>query len=192
MARVPTTSSVGVVEGDDVGAAAGELEGVAAEAGAGVEHEVARAQAESVEADRQHQRQQPVGRSRRSLATLAGIASTSRYWSTVSSAQCRQVQRSTHAPATGGADAGAQRRRSSRPRRIAAASASTSPALALQHRLAVAAGDLGQGAAVGGDEADAGGHRLDRRQAEALVEAGHDGQLGLGVQLDDALVGDAR
>ena len=35
------------------------------------------------------------------------------------------------------------------------------------------------------------GHRLDRRQAEPLVEAGHDGQLGLGVQLDDALVGHA-
>ena len=33
-----------------------------------------------------------------------------------------------------------------------------------------------------------GRHRLDRRQAEALVQARHDRQLGLGVQLDDPLV----
>ena len=59
---------------------------------------------------------------------------------------------------------------------------------ALQHRVAVAAGHLGQRAAVGGDQADAGRHRLDGRQAESLVQAGHDGQLGLGVELDDALV----
>ncbi len=61
--------------------------------------------------------------------------------------------------------------------------------LALQHRVAVAAGHLGQRTAVGGDQADAGRHRLDGRQAEAFVQAGHDGQLGFGVQLDDAFVG---
>ena len=62
---------------------------------------------------------------------------------------------------------------------------------ALQHRVAVGAGHLGQRASVGGDERRAGAHRLDGGQAEALVEARHDGQLGLGVQLDDPLVGHA-
>jgi hypothetical protein len=36
-----------------------------------------------------------------------------------------------------------------------------------------------------------GAHRLDGGQREALVERGDDGELGLGVQLDDALVGHA-
>ena len=41
-------------------------------------------------------------------------------------------------------------------------------------------GHLGQRASIGGHQADASAHRLDRREAEALVEAGYDGQLGLG------------
>ena len=179
----------GVVEGDDAGAAPGELEGVAAEAGAGVEHQVARAAAPSlVEADRQHSAAARCGAAWR---RCAGIASTSRYCSTVSSAQrlhssARRTRRRPAAPTR------ARSSGSSRPRRIAAASASASPAAALQHRVAVAAGDLGQRAAVGGDERRCRSHIASiAGQAEALVEARHDGQLGLGVQLDDALVGDA-
>ena len=44
-----------VVESDDVGALAGDLVGVTAEAGPGVEHKVAGLQAEAVEANGQHQ-----------------------------------------------------------------------------------------------------------------------------------------
>ena len=51
--------------------------------------------------------------------------------------------------------------------------------------------DLGQGAAGGGHEGDAAGHGLDGRQREALVERGDDRDLGLGVELDDAVVVDA-
>ena len=60
-----------------------------------------------------------------------------------------------------------------------------------QGGVAVGADDLGQRAAGGGDERHAARHGLDGRQREALVERRHDGELGLGVQLDDALVGDA-
>ncbi len=60
---------------------------------------------------------------------------------------------------------------------------------ALQHGVSVTAGDLGEGAAIGRHERRTRGHRLDRRQAEPLVQARHDRQLGLGVELDDALVG---
>ena len=123
------------------------------------------------------------------LATFWGIASTSRYCSTVSSAQRRHVQRSTtrRRPAS---PTRARSSGSSRPRRIVVGERVGVAGRALQHRLAVAAGDLGQGAAVGRHEGGASGHRLDRRQAEALVQARHDGQLRLGVELDDALVGD--
>ena len=58
--------------------------------------------------------------------------------------------------------------------------------------LAVGADDLGQRAARGGDQRHAARHRLDRREREALVERRHDRDLGLGVELDDALGGDAR
>ena len=178
----------GVVEGDDVGAAAGALEGVAAEAGAEVEHEVARAAApSSVEADGEHVRSRPfrrelgdVRRHRQHLAVLLD--------GELGAAPPRPAVE--HALAAGGADAGAQlgvveAAADRRGQRLGVAGR------ARQHGLAVGAGDLGQRAAVGGDERRAGGHRLDRRQAEALVEARHDGQLGLGVELDDALVGDA-
>ena len=127
-----------------------------------------------------------------SLAWFWGMARTSRYWSTVSWAQWRQLQRSITRcrPA---APMRARRSASSRPRRDAWRPARRRrPAGQLKHGLAVGAGDLGQGAARGGDQADAGGHGLDRGQREALVQAGHDGQLGLGVELDDALVGHAR
>ena len=191
VARVPTHLVGGVVEGDDVGAAPGQLEGVAAEPGAGVEHEVARAQPESARRSKrigQHRVSRPL---RRSLADVVPA------WPAPRGTARRSARRSA-ATSSARRPAGGRRRRRGRaargrrgrggsPRRATSAS----PAAALQHGLAVAAGDLGQGAAVGGDEAGAGGHRLDRRQAEALVEAGHDGQLGLGVQLDDALVGDA-
>ena len=56
-----------------------------------------------------------------------------------------------------------------------------------QAGLVVAADDLGDGAAGGGDERHAARHRLDRRQREALVERRHARDLGLGVELDDAL-----
>ena len=96
-----------------------------------------------------------------------------------------------HALATGGADPGAgvgivEATADRRGERVDVAG------LAAEHRLAVDAGDLGEGAAVGGDERGTGTHRLDRRQAEPLVEARHDGQFGFGVELDDALVADAR
>ncbi len=81
----------GVVEGDHARLAAGALVDVAAEAGPDVEHAVARAQPESFESDRQHQ----IRPLRRSLVMFWGIASTSRYCSTVSSAQRRHVQRSS-------------------------------------------------------------------------------------------------
>src|SRR4051812_26937308 len=61
---------------------------------------------------------------------------------------------------------------------------------ARQDGVAVASGDLREGPAVGGHEGGARDHRFDRREAEPLVEAGHDRQLGLGVELDDPLVGD--
>ena len=53
------------------------------------------------------------------------------------------------------------------------------------------ADDLGERAAGGGDERDAAGHGLDRGEREPFVERRHDGDLRLGVQLHDALVGDA-
>ena len=191
MARVPTHLAVGVVEGDDVRAGAGQLERVAAEAGAGVEHEVARPQPEAVEADRQHQRRAvrrplrrqlgDVGRHRQHLAVLLD-------------GELGAVPPAPPLDHTASRPAAPMRSRSSAsssPRRSAASSDSASPAWACSTVSPSRPGDLGQRAAVGGHEARAGAHRLDRRQAEALVQAGHDGQLGLGVELDDALVGDA-
>ena len=96
-----------------------------------------------------------------------------------------------HPLAAGGADPLAAAPASSRPRRMRGGEGVGVAGRARQHGVAVGAGHLGQGAAVGGHEAGAGGHRLDGGQREALVEAGHDGQLGLGVELDDALVGHA-
>ena len=131
------------------------------------------------------------GRCGADFSTLAGMASTSRYCSTVMLGAAPPRPPLEHPLAPGGADAGPQlgvvetagdRRR----QRLGVAGR------ARQHGVAVAAGDLGQRAAVGGDERRAGDHRLDGRQAEALVEARHDGQLGLGVELDDALVGARR
>ena len=56
-------------------------------------------------------------------------------------------------------------------------------------RLAVGARNLGQRAAGGGEQRNARGHRLDRGQRETFVERGHDGEIALAVELDDALVG---
>ena len=95
-----------------------------------------------------------------------------------------------HTATAGFADRGAQlgvgERTPDRRRQVAGVALA-----APEHGLAVGAGDLGQRATVGGDERCSGAHRLDRGQAEALVEAGDDRQLGFAVQLDDALVGDA-
>ena len=63
--------------------------------------------------------------------------------------------------------------------------------LALEHGVAVFAGDFGKSAAIGGNQRRASAHCFDCRKAETLVEARHHGQFGLGVQLDDALVADA-
>ena len=57
--------------------------------------------------------------------------------------------------------------------------------------VAVGADDLGDGPAGGGHERHAAGHGLDGGEREALVERRHDGQLGLGVELDDPLLLDA-
>ena len=108
----------------------------------------------------------------------------------VPTAVWRQVQRSM----TRWRPAAPMRARSSgssRAMAILAARASLSPGGDHQRGVVVGADDLGQGAAGGGDERDAARHGLDGRQREALVERGHDGQLGLGVQLDDALLGHA-
>ena len=75
---------------------------------------------------------------------------------------------------------------------MAAASASTSPALhcsTVSPSTPVTSGNAPPSVATSGVP---GAHRLDRRQAEAFVQARHDGHLGLGVELDDALVGDTR
>jgi hypothetical protein len=61
-----------------------------------------------------------------------------------------------------------------------------------QHRVTVPSGDLGQCATSRRDEAYTRRHCFDRREAESFVETWHHGQLALGIQLDDALVGDAR
>src|SRR5206468_591373 len=68
----------GVVEGHHPRTALGRFEGVAAEPAAEVQQAVAGAQAEAFVADRQHR---PAG-----SATAGRRASTSRYWSTASSA----------------------------------------------------------------------------------------------------------
>jgi hypothetical protein len=73
-----------VVERHDVGAAARDLERVATEAGARVEHEVAGLQAQPVESDGEQalHRAVPLRRRRpflRSFSTFCGMASTSRY-----------------------------------------------------------------------------------------------------------------
>ena len=174
--------------------AAGELERVAAEAGAGVEHEAARAQAErgeAVEADRQHV---DVSTGGPVAAELVDVGRHGQHLAVLLDGHARR----SAATSSARAPAGARRRRpgprssgSSRPRAIVAAQRLGVAGPARQHGVAVGAGDLGQRAAVGGDERRAGGHRLDGRQAEPLVQARHDGQLGLGVELDDALVGDA-
>ena len=65
------------------------------------------------------------------------------------------------------------------------------PGATTQGGVVVGADDLGQGAAGGGDQRHAAGHGLDGRQREALVERRDDGHLGLGVELDDALLGHA-
>ena len=80
---------------------------------------------------------------------------------------------------------------SPRARRMPTASASGSPGGNEEAGLVVAADDLGHRAAGGGDERDAARHRLDRGEREALVERRHARDLGLGVELDDALGGDA-
>ncbi len=74
---------------------------------------------------------------------------------------------------------------------MAAARAPASPA---RHESTVSPsrpGHLRQRPAVGRHQCGAGDHRLDGRQAEPLVEARHDGELGLCVELDDGFVGDA-
>ena len=140
----------GQVDGDDVVAAAGQLERVPAEPGADVEHEVTGPQAErgqAIRANGEHQR--PF---RRDLATLAGIASTSRYCSTVSSAHRRHVHRSSTrrrpaVPTLARSSASSRPRRDRRGQRAGVAGA------ARQHGLAVPAGHLGQRATVRGDQA---------------------------------------
>ena len=174
----------GDVEGGDAHPLAGELEGVAAEAGADVEHAAPRPQAEvrqAAGADRQH----PAPRLRRSLSRLAGIASTSRYCSTVCSAHLPPRPALEDALAPGRADTGAQLG-VVQAARDGGGQRSGVAGPARQHRLAVATGHLRQRPAVGRHQCGAGDHRLDRRQAEPLVQARDDGELGLGVQLDDA------
>ena len=176
-----------VVEGDDVGALAGQRERVTSEAGTGVEHEVARPDAELIESDRQHVRSRPF---RRNFSTLCGMASTSRYCSTVSCGAVPPAPALDHSTSAGVADPRSQlgvveTAPNDRHERVDIAGP------ALQHRVAVAPGHFGQRAAVGGNQADACRHRFDRRKAETFVQARHDGELGLGVELDDALVGHA-
>ena len=112
--------------------ATGELEGVPAEPGAGVEDQRAGRHAElrePIEPNREHDQRRPM--LTRDLATFSGIAKTSRYCSTVSSAQRRHVHRSTtrRRPAS---PTRARSSASSSPRRIVSARASASPAATLQ------------------------------------------------------------
>jgi hypothetical protein len=167
VARVPRPRR-GVVEATTL-APRGRARTRAAEAGAGVEHEVAGLHAELIEADRQQlQPSVPaqlvdVVRHRQHLAVLVDGQL----------AQWRQLQRSTPA-AAGVADAGAQlgvvEAAADRRER-----ASTSPA---RHCSTVSPSrpvTSGSAPPSVGHEAGARGHRLDRREAEALVQAGHDG-----------------
>ena len=163
-----------------------QLEGVAAEPGTGVEHHVAGLHAELVETDRHATYSRPL---LRSLAMLAGIA---RHLAVLIDGELGAVLPAPpldHPGAAGGADAGPQLGVRRGRAVMAATSAVDIAGLALQHGVVVAAGHLGQRSTIGGDQADAGRHRLDGRQAEAFVQAGHDRHLRLGVQLDDALVG---
>ena len=177
----------GVVEGDDAGAAPSALVHVTPEAGADVEHGVARLEPELVESDGEHQ-SAPVAaqlgdvlRHRQHLAVLLdGELGATR-------PRPALEHTATAGFADGGAQLGVGEGAPDRRRQVAGVALA-----APEHGVAVGAGDLGQRATVGGDERCAGAHRLDRREAEALVEAGHDRQLGLAVELDDALVGHAR
>ena len=134
------------------------------------------------------------GRSRRSASAQRVrllAPGGARYCSTVCSAVCRQVQWSmtrwrpaapTVARSVGVVEGAA---------RCLAASASLSPGgtrKAVSPSVPTTSGRAPPVVATSGTPQR---HRLDGRQREALVERRHDGQLGLGVELDDALVGHA-
>ena len=158
---------------------------MAAAAAAHVEERGAVAHAEAVEVDGQHGSSVP--RWPRVRARRAAM----RHCSTVPTAVCAPGE---HLAARG---RGRPRRcgpAARRRRARAGCPAASADGVARRHEeagLVVAADDLGHGAAGGGDERHAARHRLDRGQREALVERRHARDLGLGVELDDALGGDA-
>ena len=178
---------LGVVERDHVGAAAGALEHVTAEAGADVEHPVAGREAELVELDRQHLRSvRWRAASRRSGAWPAPRGTARR-------SAGRTASRSSD---RGLADDRRRRSRarssgSSRPRAIVAARASLSPAghwSTVSPSAPVTSGSAPPSVATSGVPV----HIASMAgRLKPFVEARHDGHLGLGVELDDALVADA-
>ena len=168
--RAPRSSSVdGHVAGDDPGAAAEALEGVAAEAAAEVEQQVAGAQAEAVVVDGEHRLSaRPSARDRLPLVA-GGRAGTARpagldvgrlgqQGPVLLDGADRGVAPGPAVDdplAAGGADARPAARGRRGRRRILAASASLSPGGTQQGGLAVGADDLGQGAAGGGHQGHA-------------------------------------
>ena len=131
-----------------------------------------------------------VRRPRRAGCGLGGHGEDLRYWSTVSCAQCRQVQRSTtrhgrrahRGREVGVVEAAAQRRG----QRIHVARR------AREHGVAVGARHLRKGAAGRWPRGRCRSPSPPRPAARSLRRGGHDGELGLGVELDDPLVAHAR
>ena len=108
------------------------------------------------------------------LARWAAIARS--YSATVARATADQVNRSCTRCQAAAASRSRSAGESSRPR-SAAASSSASPGVD-QH--GGVADHLGQRAGPAGDQRGSRGHVLDRGQREALVQRGHDGDLGAG------------
>ena len=168
---------VGVpVQGDHVGAGAVGVEGVPAAAAAEVEHPVARDGPEPVEVDGQHGRGGP--------GPLLRSTSTARYCSTVARGRGRPRE-PRRGPAPGlPAPIRSRRSASSSTVEMALASAPGSPGGTRSGGSPSPPHHLGQRPAGGGHERHATRHGLDGGKRETLVERGHDGHLGLGVQLD--------
>ena len=170
------------VEGHHRGAAAGGLEGMASEAAAEVEHEVAGTDAESVVVDGQHQAaprasgvSETVGRGRR--GAREGLALDDGLVAGGGPGRGDLPGEAAHDPLAPG-------RAEARPQvgvvEQAGDGAGQRARVVGRHEqpgLPVGADDFGQGAARRGDDGDAAGHRLDGRQREPLVERGHDRHL---------------
>ena len=135
---------VGVlVEGDDVGAAAVHLEGVAAGAAAHVEHALARAEPESVEVNGQHGRPPRWSGGRGDAASRSATIAAGAYAAAVASATARQLNSSCDAAAAGCAHPRAALGVVEQGGRGRSSSSPTSPGVDQVGAVAVRADDLG-------------------------------------------------